>query len=269
MTAVIWNSSDATANIVLTGGSLIATASSASNLNYQGVRATASQNSGKYYYEWVVNFTTSGSYNIGCGWANATANIGGGGTELGHDTNGFGVFVYPTGWQIWLNGAAVGGFINQGVVNSDTIQVAFDITNLLLWVRINRTYWNFSSTADPGTGVGGKNMAALAAGPYFPVFNTSVTNGSAKANFGALAFDYALPTGFSRVDTETQNYNASAKLLGYAEETPPLTGVSGSKLLGYADLPAPLNAVNSSKLLGYIILDTVVATGFNQGYIYG
>lgn len=81
-----------------------------------------------------------------------------------------------------------------------TMAFALDMTHGYIWVKdlaING-YWNDSSTADPGSNVGG--FAHAITGGLYPAVseqNFCVIT----ANFGASAFIGTLPTGFSSINT--------------------------------------------------------------------
>lgn len=272
--AVIWNSSDQTANITLSAGNLQATATSASGSNQQGVRANTSYSSGKYYFEYTINSTTSLGQTIGCGWANSSASMSGS-NVIGQDNKAFAVYVYPSTYTIFENNTSLPSSSSPGGTSGTIIRVAFDIDNLLVWTQIGSSLWNpgIAGTQDPGTGTGGRSISGMASGPYFPVFQTSNTAGSVTANFGAVAFTQNIPSGFSPVDpTNTQDYNAIAKLLGYSLESSPQVSANAAKIDGFGAFSAPQIAASAGKFLGYVILDSNVtppASGFSRGFIYG
>ncbi len=270
---VLWNTGDKTANVTLSGGSLIAAMTSSS---YGGVRADTSAAAGKIYYE--VTPQTTGSLNVAVGWANSTASLT---TYIGQDKNSWCYFYYTGNTNVWLNNGSI-LTTNELAPQYSTICVAFDIDTLQGWVKVNNSLWNGSATADPGTGVGGFSLATMNAGPYFPVFNSNVNGASVLANFGAKSFGYAIPSGFSGLDTNVQAYNASSKfigygvfggpdtsadaskLIGYAEFAPTQTAAVASKELGYAELAPTQTAVNSSKFIAYAILSVT----FGRSRVY-
>jgi hypothetical protein len=239
--AVLWNTADKTANVTLSGGSLTATLTSAA---YGGVRADTSA-SGKIYFEIAVN--TVPSVNIGIGWANATASLS---TYTGQDNNSWNWFFYTGTGNVWINNGPILG-TGEAAVQTEVLGIAFDTTAKLGWVRVKNSRWNGSATADPATGTGGFSVSGLNAGPYFPCFNSNVNGASITANFGASSFTYAIPSGFSGLDTNVQNYEAAAKIIAYAELPPPLNAVDAAKIAGYANLPPPRNAVDVGKFIAY------------------
>lgn len=243
-----WNSGDKSANITLSGGSLIATATSST---IGAVRATTSASSGKVYYEAIMLVAAGSDY--GLGWANSTAALS---AFIGADKNGVACFPAFTGGAFFFNGANLAGgtgFIT-GSLQLLTLCVAFDIGGLLIWARTGGSYWNNSATADPGTGTGGIGVSTINAGPYFPVFGSNSSGASVVVNFGATDFGYPVPSGFAGLDTNTQAFAATTKILGYPVLSPPRATVSASKILGLGLLSPPRNAVSLSKMVGYAIL---------------
>ncbi len=253
--AVTWNSGDKTANVTLSGGSLIATTTSSS---FGGVRATNSIAGGACYFEVIL--LTQPANNVAIGWANATAAFT---TFIGVDKNGVG---YEP--QSGSPGQTVYNSTNIGTAflgsQYDTICIAFDATALKFWTKVGTGYWNASSTADPAAGTGGFSTAAMNAGPYFPVFGANFSGASLLANFGATDFGYSVPTGFSALDTNVQAYNASSKFLGYGALSNPDPTASASKLLGFGGLPPSQNAAVSSKFISYAILSVT----FGRSRVY-
>ncbi len=241
----LWNSADKSANITLSGGSLTATTTSAT----QGaVRADTSFSSGKLYFEVQIQVLGGSAYAIG--WANSTAALG---TAMGTDKNS--VVFRSTVGDVFFNNASSTG--PGAALALFVVGVAFDIGGKLIWFRNDLGLWNGSLTADPATGTGGINLSTVNAGPYFPVFAANSSGAAVLANFGATDFDYPPPSGFSGLDVDTQAYVATSKFLGYPVLSPPQNAVSSSKFLGYPVLSPPQNAVSSSKFLGYAVLLTI------------
>ena len=89
-----------------------------------------------------------------------------------------------------------------GVVNSgDIVSYAIDLTARKGWARKNGGNWNNRTLAasNPATGVGGISIHATGAFAPFILFgNTGTAAGdNMTANFGATAYAYAVPSGFS------------------------------------------------------------------------
>lgn len=238
-----WNSGDKSANITLSGSSLVATTTSGT----QGaVRATTSASTGKIYFEAVANVMSGNNFAVG--WANSTASLS---SFIGIDTNGVAVF---SSGAAWLNNVNLGSQTGYSGFSGLTVCVAFDIDNKLIWFRFSNSLWNGSITADPATGTGGLSVSGLAAGPYFPAFCANSSGAQVTANFGATDTWFRVPSGFSTLDSNTQAFNASSKFLAYAPEPPPVTTVDASKMLGYGALPPTETATTSSKFVAYAVI---------------
>jgi len=243
---VTWNTLDKSANITLSGGSLVATTTSAT----QGAcRATLSITTAKTYVEFQISNITGSLWSVG--FANALAGLG---TAPGSDTNSA-VFQPNQVGRAFFNNASLGA--DYAGVASQTVCCAFDPVAKLIWFRYGFGYWNGSSTADPATGVGGRSVAAIAAGPYFPVFGDNGSGGAVTARFGATDMWFPIPTGFAAPDTNLQAFMATAKFSGYGLLAPPLNAISASKVSGYGLLAPPQNAVSVAKLLGYVITQDI------------
>lgn len=183
-----WNPADKSANVTLTGGLTVAPTTTTSC----GVRGLYSATTGKLYFEVTWTNTPSGSSH--------TAGLQKGSTALNlMDTGGavcrtdFGV--------IWINGGNTGISISSfsGFASGDVMCVAADLDNERIWFRRNGGQWNGSGTANPATNTGGLDISAVfAATPAFPeVSFISSTAVQAVANFGATAFAFTKPSGFT------------------------------------------------------------------------
>lgn len=177
-----WNPSAKHANVGLTGSNKIATASGTPSNTY-GVRADTSYSSGKYVFA-VTNVSTE----ILIGIMNSTPNMA---TDqfFGTDTNAF--EMYGSGASYFFNGG--GGTIGNGATYSsgNTVWVAVDITNKLIWFKFTGGNWNNSGSANPDTGVGGISFSGLT-GAVFP-FVGFFSNGQA-ATFDGTAASHGLTT---------------------------------------------------------------------------
>lgn len=243
---VTWNVLDKSANITLSGGSLVATTTSAT----QGAcRATLSITTAKTYVEFQISNITGSLWSVG--FANATASLA---AALGSNTNSV-VFQPNQVGRTLFNGASLG--TDYTGVASQTVCCAFDPVAKLIWFRYGFGYWNGSPTANPATGVGGLSVAAIAAGPYFPIFGDNGSGGAVTARFGALDMWFPIPAGFTAPDVNLQAFMASAKFLGYAASAPPQTAASAASLKGYAASAPPQTGVSVAKILGYLITQDV------------
>ena len=102
--------------------------------------------------------------------------------------------------NVYINGALVDTFstFNEGGL----IDIAVDLSRGEAWFRVNGGNWNASGSADPATGVGGLNIAAvanqgpmtLALGPWY-----DDTSSTADVISVAITSTYAVPEGFTFV----------------------------------------------------------------------
>lgn len=177
--ATTWNPSDKSASITLSNGNLTALGTSSSG----GVRAVQSRSSGLYYWEVTINVGAGGSCNLGAiGTGDSLTGITpGSGFNL---RGGNGTLVTPNG-----NFGGGAGVYTTG----DVIMFAVNLASTLVYVGKNGS-WIFST--DPNAQTGGINYGGspLTVKPWYsPEANTA----QATANFGATAFVYPVPTGFT------------------------------------------------------------------------
>ncbi len=183
VTPSTWNPADKSAGLTLSGGNLTWLADKSGNA--RGVRGTQSKTDGKRYYEATCILNSLGCF----GFADATEvlNAGPGGTvhAIGY---------YDSGSVNYAGGStAVASY-----TTADILAAAIDIPNRLVWFRKNGTWLN---GGDPAAGTGGFSIAGMAS-PVFPFAGTWFTNDAEQtANFGATAFAYAPPTGFTAWDS--------------------------------------------------------------------
>jgi hypothetical protein len=175
-----WNPADLS-SVSLDPTKLIATATA---LN-AGVRGTVSSGVGKYYCEYTMTVWSSSTTTAGIGLVSAALN-----------SSWVGSVVVSKVGVIWVNGVSTG--IDCGSpVQGDTLCIAFDAVNGLFWARINAGgQWNAGGAANPATGVGGINIAAIS-GPQYPIGLLFSSGDKITANFGASAFVGAVPSGFT------------------------------------------------------------------------
>jgi len=180
----VWNSGDMSANVVLSGGNLTAAANSTAN---GGVRATSSRTTGKVYFE-VTTGGTIGNAGVGIGTASSSLTTGSANEAYLNVGNG----------TVFINGASP-GIASGAFASGNTACVAIDFGNARIWWRLNNNVWNNNGLNDPGTNVGGFDISAVfPANAAFPLL-VFVSNNTTTftANFGAAAFLYPMPTGFS------------------------------------------------------------------------
>jgi hypothetical protein len=157
------------------------------------VRSVGAYASGKLYLE--HSFTTAfsiGANTIGLALAAfpITTDV-----LMGADANSLSYF---TSGQVFINNVQI-ATIQTSVLN-DTICMAVDRTNNLIWFRTNAGNWNNSATANPATGAGGISLSTLNAGAIFAATGLNTNADVATSNFGLSAFAQAVPAGFSPWD---------------------------------------------------------------------
>jgi len=181
------------------------TATNTSNAT-AAVRSTTAQSTGKFYVEFLIGSTFSGS-NAAVGMANSTQSL-----SAFFGSSGNNSFGYFANGNIYLNG----GFTTtiQTYSTGHRIAMAVDVGAEKVWFKnlTTSSNWNNSGTDNPATGTGGFSFAA-ATGSYFVGGSTSNTNDQFTVNFGASSFTGSLPSGFSAWGSGT-TLNGSDKSSG-------------------------------------------------------
>lgn len=201
-----WNPADKAANITLSGGNLTANAS-VGGTGYGFVRATSSHSSGKWYFE--LNITAdSVSSSIILGIVNAASSTVAVPGVL--DANGS-MYVSYTGTVGAIYANSAGTVLSATPYTTGaTIGVAVDVTNHLVYFARNNVWQN---AANPSAGTGGINY--ITTSPVFPFFGAQTNEyTTAVANFGASAYAYTIPSGFSSWDAQAGAGGSNLSLLG-------------------------------------------------------
>jgi len=176
-----WNPLDKSAGIILSNNNLTAQWNTAAG----GVRSTNSYTTGKWYFE--ITHTTAGNNSNTCSGVTTAA--------VGLTVPTFGnVGVRCTTGDIIANASTVA---TLGVVTvGSRLCFALDLVNQQMWVRLNGGNWNNSGTANPATNTGGFSISFFSA-PVFAWASFGDNLCVQVANFGATAFVYSMPSGFS------------------------------------------------------------------------
>lgn len=192
-----WNPSDKASQITLSDGNLTTTANFGDNCL---ARATSYKSSGKWYWEITTTTLADGTE-----------------SEIGIGTSAIVINDYPRigssayGWSWQCNGyyGHNGSFVSAGTsfTDGDIIQIALDLDSGKLWFGKNGT-WNGSG--NPATGA--NPVYTGVSGNIFPMIDLYNSN-AWTANFGASAFSYTEPEGFSGI----------ANYLGTTSDTVTLT----------------------------------------------
>jgi len=160
-----WNSADKGANVVLSGGDLIATVASGGG----SVRGTVSFSSGKRYFE--VSYSSDALHLPGV--SNSSATLA---QYPGYDANGWGIFTFDNEKYT----SAAGAVIAQAT--SATIGISLNAGNLRFIVE----------------GTTGPVAAASLTGDFYPMWGSGTTTTGTRSgtlNLGASAFEWPLPSG--------------------------------------------------------------------------
>lgn len=201
--ATTWNPSDKDANIVLSGGNLVATSSAGSGTVNTAVRATTAISATiKQYFEVTITGTIGQYMSVGVMNATASlvANVGqtnGAAFVKGYSGNSFS--------NIYRNGGATAtNYPNPAA--GQTIRVAVDRTANRVWWAVNNNTWSgsavwmgdTSTNNDPNTGLGGLDITSVT-GTIYPAYSSAWTGDVATLNPGPT-LTYAVPSGFSAID---------------------------------------------------------------------
>lgn len=197
--AATWDPNAVAQDIVLSNNNLTA-ANTATDDQWNNGHATpfiTPASGRKYYAEFNADLLPAASPPGvgGIGVANGS-NIIILGNYLGIDTNSLGF--YPSSGEIYYNAAVLTTL--QSGAQGDTIQMAVDLGNSLVWFNINNGNWNNSASDSPASGTGGISITSItgeATGPGVALYSSSPSLPvQFTANFGATAFKYTAPSGF-------------------------------------------------------------------------
>lgn len=183
---VAWNPADKDAAITLSVGNTIATTNATSQT---GVRSITSNTTGKYYAELTLESTPGNGFVGGiatAGWSLTSI--------MGADTTSVGIGFF--GGDVHLNGALLGN-AGGGAVSGSVFSIAVDLTNSLIWIRLNNGNWNANGAANPATGTGGWSLSTLAAGAVYCAMGDINTTGASLLFTGAAPFAYTPPSTFA------------------------------------------------------------------------
>lgn len=172
------------ANAVLSGAPLLTWTGPAGSPNVACARGTVSRNSGKYYFEYKCN--TAGTFS-GVGIVDST-NFSGDATNLGYN-QAIMLVNYTT--QLHINGS--GSAYGSPFVAGDTIRIGIDFDTGKVFFGINATWLQSSN---PETGANPATTFTAGATKY-PIVGGYGSTPTGVLNFGASAFSYAVPAGYS------------------------------------------------------------------------
>lgn len=173
-----WDPAAKGSTLTLSNGNLTATGDTINNLN---VRATTSLTNGVR----VVRHSYTGAAFVG--FCNATFPTISTADALGDDANG--VRYYPSNGQVILNGVTLSTVATAAA--GAAIDLAIDLTNRKLWVRVNGGNWNNNPAGNPATNSLGISISGLT-GALYPAANTL---GISSVSDTAAFYGVALPSG--------------------------------------------------------------------------
>jgi hypothetical protein len=106
--------------------------------------------------------------------------------------------VLASGGSISINGS-IASLPNLGasIVSGNVICFALDLTNSLVWIRLNAGNWNNTAGANPATRTGGLTVPFGPALAAYPAWYSQQSPHVVTANFGDSAFAQAVPSGFT------------------------------------------------------------------------
>lgn len=178
---------DKSSGITLSNGNLTATGAANSN---NAVRGIDGQQSGLFYWE----------VNIGAQWGSSKIGVAALGAVLTTlDGDWLDAWLWQSTGSQKLDGS------NSGTIDtystSTNLQFALKMEpstgTYLIWARPNGGNWNGSSSNDPATGVGGKDISSIARSGLYPVADIITSGDVCTFNFGDTAFTGTVPSGFT------------------------------------------------------------------------
>lgn len=204
-----WNPNDTAGPIALSNNNLTATATSTAS---QGVRSTTAKTGGKVYIEFTMPGMVANTSNAVVGIANLTEQMNQAGQLGSTGGNSMGFYASQPAQATFVNTISLNS-LPATVSGTVIVGMAIDFTTTppTLYVTDQAMQaaslpWNNQATANPATSTLGISLTGLGAGPYFAAYNdASDTPGIAcTANFGASAFTYLIPFGFTSWDGSQQ-----------------------------------------------------------------
>ena len=236
--AVTFNPSDKSANITLSNGDLTATVGTNA---WCSVRATLSKSSGKWYWETTIDVSNA-HHCVGIATSDTPVS-----TMAGADVYSYGY--YDSLGQTYHSNTAAdyGAPFDAGAI----IGIALDLDNGKIWWSKNGVW---QASGDPGAGT--NEAYSGLSGTFFPMYSLHTSPAAGTVNFGASAFTYTIPSGFSMLETTEKSISEGINVLsefddsfGELDET-----VSVRSRLIYLDPDSPISedvSVNSNLIAGY------------------
>ncbi|MBR0687357.1 hypothetical protein JQ594_15605 [Bradyrhizobium manausense] len=186
--------------VTLSNSNLTATNTGTTSTN-QGAHgpSASAKTSGKFYFEiTLVTFTGGGGVAVG------VAPSGSAYSDVSFIPPANAITCLMASGNIWNHSGNSGTSVGTPA-NGDVICGALDITNGKVWYRKNNGLWDGTSGHDPTnpTSGGGQSITAGTSMLPYVTFGSGLTGGAGvagnvfTANFGASAFTYAVPSGYT------------------------------------------------------------------------
>jgi len=184
---IIWNEFDKSGNISLSNFDL--TLETTGGVGSQNVRATEGLDSGKWYWEVLLDILNGDLYTQDTG---VMTSAGGKWTYIGADAFGWG---YRTDGETRHNNVAVPAYGDTWTEN-DIIGIALDMDTGKIWFSKNGV-WQNSGDPEAGTGFAYDNVAGTVYPAYGIFAGLTLPFGQATATFFDIDLEYDIPNGFS------------------------------------------------------------------------
>lgn len=156
-------------------------------------RSTTSKNSGKFYFEVLMDAIDAWYWNIGgIGEGNPTDYNSWAGNLTG--VLSYGLQADLSGYTAWINGGGTSPGFSPGAIN-DVLMFAVDFDAGLAWVGFNGI-WD----GDPATGATGGATYTFTPNTTMYAYGSQVNSAVTTMRFETSAFSYTAPAGFDAWD---------------------------------------------------------------------
>lgn len=194
-----WSSTDSTPGMTFSGDLLTATAPNFGATALYGRATKGVQAGAKKFWSVKPTVLPTGAANEALGIATDTFPFSG---FIGADIRS--AAQYENDARIFVNNVAT-AVTNLWVLNS-VLDFAVNRLAGLLWIRIDGGVWNAGGGADPATNTGGFDISMLTGNqspailyPAYQLFGDGGGLGTIVGNFGASAYPFAAPPGYTNL----------------------------------------------------------------------
>ena len=177
-----WNSADKGSGVALSNGDLT-TAYAGVGDNDQGIRNTLSKTTGKFYIESTLHATVELLH----GFATSTPCV-----QCPGGSNHASSWVLRGDINMMFDGANTSS-VGTTPSNGDIMMMAVDIDAGKAWWGTNGTWYD---GGDPGAGTGA-HCTSVSGAIFVYQYNAGSRTETTTTNFGATAFSYTIPSGFT------------------------------------------------------------------------